>query len=369
MKEQLAERLLARVMNWDAEDVAAERPILQAMAAYKYDEYQQFYPGMRFLESLALWLSDLTDPAHKKEAYQFVRKRLIFFSNAEIQHLVSIAYPDFIRLRILRRAAEGIGLNPYYLGQVAASTAFSVFQRSCLFLGLSDGARTDFFRRCNEEAISHEQILQSYEITEDRVGKLLKKLREDLIKIDVQLPNAATAQFSTVVLLDDFSASGTSYLRSNADGGIKGKIHEFSRDILNVESAVAKLVDPLNTRIILLLYIATEQAVSYLTEILTRFWAPSNIQFEIVVVHLLTSAIRIQPGDPLEPILEHYYDKQALEDEHTSQGGQGVKFGYAGCGLPVVLSHNTPNNSIYPLWARPPKLRALFPRVSRHKEL
>jgi hypothetical protein len=56
MKEALAERLLATVMNWTPEDVANERPLLQAMAALKYDEYQQFAPGIRFVESLALWL-------------------------------------------------------------------------------------------------------------------------------------------------------------------------------------------------------------------------------------------------------------------------------------------------------------------------
>ena len=38
MKDALAERLLAAVMNWKEEDVARERPDLQAMAAYKYDE-------------------------------------------------------------------------------------------------------------------------------------------------------------------------------------------------------------------------------------------------------------------------------------------------------------------------------------------
>lgn len=52
MKDALAERLLAAVMNWKEEDVARERPDLQAMAAYKYDEYRQFSPGMRFVESL-----------------------------------------------------------------------------------------------------------------------------------------------------------------------------------------------------------------------------------------------------------------------------------------------------------------------------
>ena len=38
--------------------------------------------------------------------------------------------------------------------------------------------------------------------------------------------------------------------------------------------------------------------------------------------------------------------------------------------LPLVLAHNTPNNSVYLLWADKPDLRtkALFPRVSRHRE-
>src|SRR5688572_21943460 len=99
MKEALAERLLASVMNWQPEDLADERPILQAMAAYKYDEYQQFSPGLRFIESLALWLDGVKDPAQKKEAYRFVRERLVFFSTAETHHLVAVSYPDFIRPR------------------------------------------------------------------------------------------------------------------------------------------------------------------------------------------------------------------------------------------------------------------------------
>ncbi len=49
MRDILAERLLAQVMNWSIEDIAEERPDLQALAAFKYDEYQQFSPGMRLV--------------------------------------------------------------------------------------------------------------------------------------------------------------------------------------------------------------------------------------------------------------------------------------------------------------------------------
>jgi len=37
MRDALAERLLAEIMGWSPEDVARERPSLQAMATYKYD--------------------------------------------------------------------------------------------------------------------------------------------------------------------------------------------------------------------------------------------------------------------------------------------------------------------------------------------
>ena len=61
MRDQLAEQLLAKVMKWDSAEVAGHMPLLQSMATYKYDDYQQFFPGMRFIESLALWLQQFEE--------------------------------------------------------------------------------------------------------------------------------------------------------------------------------------------------------------------------------------------------------------------------------------------------------------------
>jgi len=64
-----------------------------------------------------------------------------------------------------------------------------------------------------------------------------------------------------------------------------------------------------------------------------------------------------------------YYDNHA-SDKHIAVGGtQDARLGFAGCALPLVLAHNTPNNSIYLLWG-PQSYRpfGLFPRVSRHRE-
>ena len=57
-------------------------------------------------------------------------------------------------------------------------------------------------------------------------------------------------------------------------------------------------------------------------------------------------------------------------DGHLGTGSQDVIHGYGGISLPLILAHNTPNNSVYLLWAEKPglKTKALFPRVSRHRE-
>jgi len=210
MRDALAERLLVRVMKWTAEDVAREWPRLQAIATYKYDEYQKYAPGMRFIESFALWLNQFTSDDHKRTAYDFVMNKLIFCSSAEMNHLVSVAYPDHIRPLLLQSTAMDLGIEPWRVGRVAGSLDFKVRQRRCLFLGLSDGARTDQFRRANQENLSHEQIYQTYEIASDRVDSLRKKLCSDLARLLGEDVPAHLRTCRTIVLLDDFSASGMS---------------------------------------------------------------------------------------------------------------------------------------------------------------
>ncbi|MFN7138129.1 MAG: hypothetical protein ACK4UN_02200, partial [Limisphaerales bacterium] len=240
--------------------------------------------------------------------------------------------------------------------------------RSSLFLGLSDGARTDLFRRANEGVITHEQVLQTHEIKPERINKLLEKLLKDVRNISPEIKETAHVKFRTLVLLDDFSGSGTSYLRIGENGELEGKLLELFNDISDQSRPMAELVDIADVHVMLVLYIATQQALEHLTMLSGSILDPKTIPFEIIAVHPLNHDIRIGPGDSLEAFLTENYRADELEDEHTKKGGGGIKFGYGNCGLPVVLSHNTPNNSIYPLWARTSVLRALFPRVIRHKK-
>ncbi len=371
MREALAERLLASVMNWTPEDVANERPLLQAMAVLKYDEYQQFAPGIRFVESLALWLRQFKTDEERRTAYEFVKSRLVFFSAAEIAHLVTIAYPDHIRPLLISRAAQTTGVPEQLVGRIANSAEYRALRRQCLFLGLSDGARIDTFRRATNAELSHEQIWQTYEMSPEKGDGILAELRKDLAPL-VGAGNGSDKHFFRMIfLLDDFSGSGRSCLRKDdSSKTIIGKIAKF-RDQLQSADRLGKLVNTDDLYVGIVLYIATKHALDHLKPLLSELFHPfPTLTCDVHVVNLLGDAVSLDEtrDEGFLSLADSYYDS-TVEDEHTRKGGTDVKRGFAGCALPIVLSHNTPNNSVFLLWANPDdsQIRGLFPRVSRHR--
>lgn len=356
MRDELAERLLASVMEWTPEDVARERPVLQALAGLKYDEYQQFSPGMRFVESLALWLGQFGELTERKTAYNFVLSRLVFLSHAEMAHFAAIAYPDVIRPIFIEKAANDASLPTFRVSQVLATATFTKLEEASLFFGLSDGARIDLFRRSNKE-LSHEQIFTSYEISKEKVREIRTWLNDERKHTDV---------VPTLVLLDDFTASGTSCL--TADGGqATGKLAKFVARLQESEDWKTVVAFP-KTRLLVVFYVATEQALANIekgAEVLRQAHA---IDITVMCVQRIASDLSLQ-GSHSEPMIElvkKYYDPNA-KDRHPEWGGD-VPFGYKAGGLPLVIHHNTPNNSIFVLWAEDSeKVLPLFPRVSRHR--
>jgi len=357
MRDALAERLLANVMGWAPEDVARERPILQALAALKYDEYQQFSPGMRFVESLALWLEQFTSMDERKAAYAFVLSRLVFLSHAEMAHFAAIAYPDVIRPLFIEQAAKDATLSPFRLSQVLGADAFKQLQGSSLFFGLSDGARIDLFRRSNKE-LSHEQIFTGYELSDEKVSEIRKWLDEKRGHRD-----AAPA----LVLLDDFSASGTSCLTADGERA-KGKVSKFVDRIQSSEAWKSVVSFP-KTRLVIVLYVATEHALSNIHAGVEALKKAHGIETTMLAVQRIARDVSLKASDtdPMIDVIKKYYDA-SVEDEHTKKGNSDLKFGFAAGGLPLVLHHNTPNNSIFLLWVEgSDTVRPLFPRVSRHR--
>ena len=371
MHRDLAERLLSQILGWGPEERAAERGLLEDFAAYKYDEYQQFAPGRRFLESLALWLRQFKSPDERHTAYEFVKTRLVFISDAEMNHLVELAYPTFVRPHLVAQTAAATGIESYRAKTITKSSEYRRRLRQTLVLGLSDGARTDRFRRANPNIISNEQIWHAYDLSQAKAEDLKQELKKDLDKLygGDNENTEAEALFSTVVLLDDFTASGTSYIRQKANGSWGGKIPKILRALQDDEQ-LGTLIRFTGVKVIIILYVAARQAIQHIERQISHFgFSRGDIEFK--VVHRLSAATKLarpQDGPILDLAAKPDYFDTSVDDDNAAVGNTSFQFGYSGCQLPVVLSHNTPNNSIYLLWSEDAsKVRGLFPRVSRHR--
>lgn len=358
MREALAERLIAEVMHWSPEDVAVERPVLQALASYKYDEYQQFSPGMHFIESLATWLSNFDD-ADRQTAYAFVKEKLIFVSEAEMRHLVGLTYPDYIQSILLKKVATQLGLPDYAVARLLSSDEFRRVERKSLFLGLSDGARVDVFRRVS--GLNNEQVNATYQLSDEKALDMVEELRKELA--------SPKENFNTLFLIDDFSGSGDSLLREE-EGKPKGKLVKCISTLLE-RNCETQLLELSSLTVYVVLYMCTTRAKQQLEQRLTNYWPDELPPCSIIPAYVLNDNIMVSrdTAPEFEKLLNNYYDPSIM-DRHLKKGGSDVIHGYGGCSLPLVLSHNTPNNSVYLLWASKPGLntKALFPRVSRHRE-
>lgn len=367
MRDILAERLLARVMKWTPADVARERPDLQALAAYKFDGYQQYSPGMRFIESLARWLEQFETDEERKTAYEFVRMRLIFVSEAEMAHLVIMSYPHIVRPFLASQVASNKKINEWKVTGITESQEFRILLRQSVFLGLSDGSHIDIFRRNANPDVCHEQILRTHEISSKRQEGMLEKLEEDLTQILGREPSKSEASFRIVFLLDDFSGSGISYIRKGeGDTPFDGKVATFYYDHCIKKNGKGSFIDPSDAQVCLLLYIATSQAKEYLEKQGKELFR--SMPFHVKVVNLLPNAARLD-NDKDQKFLEllpKYYDSSIESKSYLKGRHEKPYLGFDECALPLVLSHNTPNNSVPLLWFEENrKFRGLFPRISR----
>ncbi len=369
MKRELAETLLAKIMDWSDAEKASERARLESFASYKYDEYQQFAPGRRFIESLALWLEQFDPGAEREQAYSFVRNRLLFVSGDEMDHLVELTFPTVIRPRLLSDAAAELGVDPSRVKHIVSTPEYRARLRRTLVLGMSDGARTDRFRRANPDDMSNEQVFHAYDVSDAKSDDMASELGKDLTRILGREPHEDQSGFQYVVLLDDFSASGTSAIRQDGKGGWKGKIAKIIA-LLERDDNLGAVVAARDVKVMIVLYIASDQAIAHIEQRVGSVpFTKGTIDF--AVVH------RLGPDLPLDDVRDagilglagqdRYFD-ETVDDEHAAVGGTSKRLGYAEGRLPLVLAHNTPNNSIFLLWAEDmQRVRGLFPRVSRHR--
>ncbi len=357
------------------------------MSAYKYDSYEDYLAGARFLENLANWLQQFNNN-DKQIAYRFLKNRVIYFSPPEIQRLVEKFFPEFIQQQLITRVSENCGVPKYLIWASKKGLAkYRAESRKTLYMGLSDGARLDALRRTNVGQISNEQVVVSTQTDEQKWHSLVEKLKKDLKKITGK--NENESKFSRVYLIDDFTASGTSFLRKGkTPGEFEGKLDKFAKslnrvvEILGGDSPFISGFD-----VIVHHYIGTEMAKNNINEVYAdaknylRKLGLKNISFSYGMI--LADEIRISTDfkTELSRLCRDYYDPaleggEGEEENHGLQSGiKSRMFGYANCSLPVVLEHNTPNNSIPLLWADTPgndgahRMRPLFRRRERHSDM
>lgn len=363
MNDDLAERLLHQVLNLEDEELVNERSFVQAIASYKYDHYQQFAPGMRFIESLCLWLKQFGHIKERKIAYDFVKKNLIFISSSEMTHLIRMAFPDVIKKYLIQQTSLQTGLDDFLISKILAHEKFTDLLNRSLFLGLSDGAHIDNFRRFAQ--LRHEQVYPTYLISDDKSKDFIKKLKKYLQESGINKDNP---KFEIAFLIDDFSGSGFSFL-NDKETPFAGKIYRFYQTIINNQD-VSNLFDLDKLKICVVLYLATSRAKQRIEALAKDLFKSTKITFSVLVVSELKNNILVNKtkNADLIPILQGYYTTEIESPSYKKGDMSEPHLGFDGCALPLVLYHNSPNNSLPLIWMDPERydpLRGLFPRIER----
>ncbi|MBX3218965.1 MAG: hypothetical protein KF795_00520 [Labilithrix sp.] len=378
MIQRLSLRTLADLMKWSDEVATREFAWLRLMSRLKYDGYQDYLAGVRFLESLVTWLRQFK-PEHRETAYRLVRERLVFISTPEMRRLVERFYPRDVEPRLVRAAADASNVRWYEVwANEEAVRVFERLRRQTLFVGLSDGARMDVFRRANTGIISNEQTVLGPLVDHDKWRDL-----GDELKKDSALTGVSDPKFTQLYLIDDLTASGTTLLRfDEVKKKWKGKLPKLRDAIWKARADLgAEFPIATNFQVCVYHYIATKAALESAraldlkarSEHQAGEWF-TNVEFTAGLT--LDDAARVHATDnedaAIRDLANRYYDP-VLENRHTAESGmKDMRMGYKGCALTLILEHNTPNNALSLLWADTPgangahAMRPLFRRRTRH---
>lgn len=378
MNSNLANQLLASIMKWDARTLASERAALEFMGSMKYDAYDRYMPGMRFMSSLVQWLNDIKEE-DRDEAYKFIKKKLVFISSTQMNYLVDLLYDSKIRPILLDMATVETGMPSYKRSNKVVRTRFEIEKRSALVIGLSDGAHTDILRR--SAGFNNEQVLTNYYPDGKKLKDMLGGLRKDGKMAGIENPF-----FRRIFLIDDFTASGKSFIRyDDTDGKYHGKLKKIIDELCakshiegdqNIEH-LSYLLNPNQDKIQIdiLFCIATEKARTNIKNNLDEYLKSVNwqdkVEFNIHIIQPLEDKLSndIKNDKNLVEILkkdEHFVKECVISKSYKVGKNDNPWLGFDECALPVVLAHNTPNNSLPIIWQDAERFHGLFPRISRH---
>lgn len=371
MKYDLAESILQRTMgHWDVHKMNSEMHDIQIISEIKYDDYQQYTHGMRYVESLALWMRQFKNDQDKDLAYKMIKDSLIFISEEEMRQLIALSYPVIMKKYLLEKTKK-FCISHSIMDIEERKRIFSFYRRCSMFLGLSDGAHMDFFRRQNRD-LSNEQVFVHYDFSKEKARSMQAELEEDryVLEITERYPELLSKVFYNYFLIDDFAGSGKSYIRKDKESW-NGKIKKVMDRIDSMNK------DDTETTIHIVLYTATQRALETIRSGVEQFMQEKQgISITVDAIQII-EPIDWEQNHELDELLKRNYEEfnklgaQSYNDKHF-QKGEGLKpyYGFADCSLPLVLYHNTPNNTLPIIWySWEDRVDALFPRVMRHKEI
>src|SRR5579864_388403 len=134
MNEELGLSTLSSVMGWPSDRLQKEYAWIRMMSRIKYDAYRDYVAGVRFVESLIMWLQQF-DKKDRDVAYQFIRKQLVYFSPPEIFKLVETFYWDYLEEYLISRVCNDLNIPTWDIWiNKNAVAAFNKLQRQTLIL-------------------------------------------------------------------------------------------------------------------------------------------------------------------------------------------------------------------------------------------
>jgi hypothetical protein len=328
---------------------------LAFMAEYKYDHYDMFQPGGRFFDYFGRWLKQF-DVEDRKIAIEMLCNRMVFISQREMQELAHYLYYNVIVPNLFELIIDKEKL-PAHAYRKAFDSYYKIYLRKTLFIGLSDSARIDYFRRHHIE-LSQDQVIPYYK---SKHIDYLESLRSEI--------NDPKARFQQVILVDDFTASGYTLLRKEDDGTLKGSLMR----VLDSHKEIIESAD----LILIAYYIASQQAIDYIENLIKEIpeYAGKTKFVTAMCLKLDDTVKKHKDEQPLNKkireLCEKYYDTR-FENAHRRKGGS-IRYGFGGSGLTFSMHSNTPNNSIYILWLEQDETEngkhfyPLFKRIDRHR--
>ena len=377
MRFELAKQYLTQLMGWDDIEARNELQEVDLMSDIKYNSYDQYMPGIKFIGNFYLWLSQFDNLDDRKRMYGFVKKYIIYINSNQISHLIDLLYNTkiipLIREKVVADyTANAEKVNKFNYRRLDNSPEFKLHKRKTLFIGLSDGSHIDIIRR--NSYLDNDQVLTNYYPDDNKIEELAEELGKS-----VDVGQDATKKFESIVLIDDFTASGSSFIRQKPDGSFGGKLPKFFEAIHNNPKFRGVLEDGFDIHLYFL--IATQASMAYINQMLDEYKKQHTwLNVEVECIDMLYEDAKFTNHQDAEAkammnIIKdpRYVNVPAFTEAYMNSydaGDTRYHLGYKQCALTVVLNHNTPNNSLPIIWQ--PKregsdpLYPLFYRITRH---